>query len=253
MMITKWQPRFTSLSAWNPFEELAGFRRLFDEPLAGFPQDGLLTAGEWKPLMDVVETKDGITLKVEVPGMKQEDINISLEDNTLTVKGERKHESEVNDEGYPSFSTSGEAGTLDLQGTLTHELGHVLGLGELCYLGTAPPTPHPTDHLGQPIPACGSAGQAIREATMYPTPRPGKRTPEADDVAGICALYPRQDDPGFCFLDEDVGCGCAVATHSRARGGGLALLAALLWLARVARARHRDARAAPADPGRAAT
>ncbi|MBP1777645.1 MAG: Heat shock protein Hsp20 [candidate division NC10 bacterium] len=106
MMITKWQPRFTSLSAWNPFEELAGFRRLFDEPLAGFPQDGLLTAGEWKPLMDVVETKDGITLKVEVPGMKQEDINISLEDNTLTVKGERKHESEVNDEGYTRFERS---------------------------------------------------------------------------------------------------------------------------------------------------
>ena len=106
MMITKWQPRFASLSTWNPFEELAGFRRLFDEPVAGALRDGVLTAGDWKPLMDVVETKDGITLKVEVPGMKQEDINISLEDNTLTVKGERKHESEVNDEGYTRFERS---------------------------------------------------------------------------------------------------------------------------------------------------
>jgi HSP20 family protein len=106
MMITKWQPRFTSLSTWNPFEELAGFRRLFDEPFAGLLRDGDLAVEEWKPLMDVVETKDGITLKVEMPGMKQEDINISLEDNTLTVKGERKHESEVSEEGYTRFERS---------------------------------------------------------------------------------------------------------------------------------------------------
>lgn len=106
MMITKWQPRFTSLSTWNPFEELAGFRRLFDEPVAGVLRDGVLTGGEWKPLMDVVETKEGITLKVEMPGMKQEDINISLEDSTLTVKGERKHESEVNEEAYTRFERS---------------------------------------------------------------------------------------------------------------------------------------------------
>lgn len=103
MMITKSQPRFAPVSTWNPFEELAGFRRLFDEPFAGLLHDGDLAVGEWKPLMDVVETKDGITLKVEVPGIKQEDINISLEDNTLTVKGERKHESEVNEEGYKRF------------------------------------------------------------------------------------------------------------------------------------------------------
>jgi HSP20 family protein len=106
MMITKWQPRFPSLSTWNPFEELAGFRRLFDEPFAGFVRDGGLTAGQWKPLMDVVETKEAISLKVEMPGMKQEDINISLEDNTLTVKGERKHESEVNEEGFTRLERS---------------------------------------------------------------------------------------------------------------------------------------------------
>ncbi len=106
MMITRWQPRFTSLSTWNPFEELAGFRRLFDEPFAGFLRDGDLTVGEWKPRMDVVETKEGITLKVDVPGVKQEDLNIALEDNLLSVKGERKHESEVNEEGYSRFERS---------------------------------------------------------------------------------------------------------------------------------------------------
>jgi len=106
MMITKWQPQFPSLHTWNPFEELAGFRRIFDEPSDSVLREGVMTTGEWKPLMDVVETKDGMTLKVEVPGVKQEDISIALEDNTLTVKGERKHESEVNEEGYNRFERS---------------------------------------------------------------------------------------------------------------------------------------------------
>jgi HSP20 family protein len=107
MMLARLQPRFTTLSNWNPFEEVAGFRRMFDEPFAGFFREGLEShAGEWKPLMDIVETKDGISLKVEVPGIKQEDISISLEDNTLTVKGERKHESEVNEEAYTRVERS---------------------------------------------------------------------------------------------------------------------------------------------------
>jgi HSP20 family protein len=107
MMITKWQPRFATLSNWNPFEELAGFRRLFDEPFAGFFREGVAgRTGEWRPLMDVAETKDGISLKIEVPGVRQEDISISLEDNALTVKGERKHESEVSDEGYKRVERS---------------------------------------------------------------------------------------------------------------------------------------------------
>ncbi len=107
MMITKWQPRFPVLGNWNPMEELAGFRRIFDDPFGGLLKDGSTPfAGEWKPLMDVVETKDGVTLKVEVPGVKQEDISISLEDDVLTVKGERKHESEVKEDGYSRIERS---------------------------------------------------------------------------------------------------------------------------------------------------
>jgi HSP20 family protein len=93
MMLTKWQPR--SLRSWDPFMELAGFRRLFDEPFGNL-MDGL-GVQEWRPLADVVENKDGITLKVELPGVKQEDINISIENETLTVKGERKQEAQTAD------------------------------------------------------------------------------------------------------------------------------------------------------------
>ena len=108
MMLTKRQPRFTSLSTLNPFEELAGFRRLFDEPSAPSLrwEAGANGENEWQPLVDVVESKDGLLFKVEIPGVKQEDISLSLEDNTLTVKGERKHETQVNEEGYSRIERS---------------------------------------------------------------------------------------------------------------------------------------------------
>jgi HSP20 family protein len=107
MLMTRLQPRFASLHTCNPFEGLAGFRRIFDEPLVNFLREGMNTnADEWKPLLDVVETKDGISLKMDVPGVKQEDINISIEDNMLTVKGERKNESEVSEEGFTRFERS---------------------------------------------------------------------------------------------------------------------------------------------------
>lgn len=106
MMITRWQPRFPVVRNWNPFEELAGFRRMFDEPFGGLFSDSSAMGGEWKPLMDVVETKEGVTLKIEVPGVKQEDLSISLEDDTLVVKGERKHETEVKEDGYSRMERS---------------------------------------------------------------------------------------------------------------------------------------------------
>ena len=93
MMLNRWQPR--SVRTWDPFEELAGFRRLFDEPGESLLQDFGTVPQEWKPLVDVVENKEGITLKVELPGVKQEDINLSMEDNVLTIKGERKQEKET--------------------------------------------------------------------------------------------------------------------------------------------------------------
>jgi HSP20 family protein len=102
MMLTKRQPRFASLGIWSPFVELDGFRRLFDEPFVpSLPWNlGENGEGEWRPLVDIVENKDGLLLKVEIPGVKQEDISLSLEDNVLTVKGERKYEAQTNEDGY---------------------------------------------------------------------------------------------------------------------------------------------------------
>jgi HSP20 family protein len=58
------------------------------------------TEAMWSPLVDIHETKDNILLQIEVPGVKQEDIHVSIEDGTLTLKGERKRETEVKEDQY---------------------------------------------------------------------------------------------------------------------------------------------------------
>ena len=54
----------------------------------------------WAPSIDAFEKEDNFEVKVELPGMKQEDINVSVSDNTLVIKGEKKQESNVKDEDY---------------------------------------------------------------------------------------------------------------------------------------------------------
>ena len=67
--------------------------RLFDGSFPGSRRDGGLFSG-WNPSLDVYQDKDNVFVKAELPGMKKEDIEISLEDGVLTIAGERKHEEE---------------------------------------------------------------------------------------------------------------------------------------------------------------
>ena len=73
--------------------------RLFDRFWEGeIPQ--LPSMGEWAPALDVSETKDAVMVKAEVPGMDPKEIQLSLEDQLLTLKGEKKQEKEEKDEHY---------------------------------------------------------------------------------------------------------------------------------------------------------
>jgi len=54
----------------------------------------------WMPAMDVYETEDKLVVTVELPGLSAEDVEVSVEDSTLTVNGEREFSSEVNEEHY---------------------------------------------------------------------------------------------------------------------------------------------------------
>ena len=92
--------------SWTPFRQLFSLRdeidRLFESPLASFREGTQFLSG-WMPPLDIFENKDNITVKAEVPGMKREDIDISLHDGVLTLSGERKSEETGSDaEAYRS-------------------------------------------------------------------------------------------------------------------------------------------------------
>src|SRR5262245_25059818 len=57
-------------------------------------------AGEWAPKADVSETRDAVVVKAEIPGVEQKDINVSLQDQVLTIRGEKQQEKEEKDEKY---------------------------------------------------------------------------------------------------------------------------------------------------------
>jgi len=83
------------LSMWGSLGRLSNLRdeidRLFEEPLSELARTSHLLSG-WTPALDVYEDKDTLTVKAELPGMKKEDIDISLHDGCLSISGERKSE-----------------------------------------------------------------------------------------------------------------------------------------------------------------
>jgi HSP20 family protein len=97
------------LTTWKPFRELTPFRdfermrRDMDRFWDSFFERGVRRTDEeggWLPSLDVAETKDEIVVKAEVPGMDPKDIDISLSDGLLTIKGEKKQEREEKEEDY---------------------------------------------------------------------------------------------------------------------------------------------------------
>jgi HSP20 family protein len=93
MNLTRWQR--PELSVWPGFNRLSTLRdeidRLFAVPFAELANASHLLSG-WTPALDVHEDKDNIIVKAELPGMKKEDINISLHDGSLSISGERRSE-----------------------------------------------------------------------------------------------------------------------------------------------------------------
>lgn len=59
--------------------------------------DELISAAEWHPSVDISETDEAVEVKVDLPGIKPEDVDISVSDNRLTIQGERKEEKETKD------------------------------------------------------------------------------------------------------------------------------------------------------------
>jgi HSP20 family protein len=95
-----------ALIRWEPVRELntiqSEMNRLFNTFFdTSAPSNGGSTPlRRWIPAMDLVETQDDFVLRADLPGLSEEDVNIELEDNILTISGERKAEHEERKEGY---------------------------------------------------------------------------------------------------------------------------------------------------------
>jgi HSP20 family protein len=91
---------------FEPFRDLLSLQdrmnRLFHESYRSQPADDedWALGGSWAPAVDIYEHENNIVLKAELPGVDPKDVDIRLENNTLTVRGERKLDSEVKKESY---------------------------------------------------------------------------------------------------------------------------------------------------------
>lgn len=85
-----------ALIRWTPFRSVMSFRdemdRLLDDFYGRMAQPGESANGKWLPVMDVSETEDSVIACLELPGLKKEDIRVSVHDDILTVSGEKKQE-----------------------------------------------------------------------------------------------------------------------------------------------------------------
>jgi HSP20 family protein len=92
------------LIRWTPPSGVMSFRDEMDRLLDDFygrmapAQEAL--EGDWCPAMDVAETNGDITASVELPGLERDDIKVSVEDDVLTVTGEKKHEKTETEDNY---------------------------------------------------------------------------------------------------------------------------------------------------------
>src|SRR6202163_2074940 len=117
----------TVLTRWEPFREFTTLQdrlnRLYRDSFGPEAQDQSLATSSFAPPVDVYEDEHNITLKIEVPGIDEKDIDVRVENNTLTVHGERKFEKEEKEENfrrverqYGSFTR-----TFNLPSTVDHE------------------------------------------------------------------------------------------------------------------------------------
>jgi HSP20 family protein len=91
----------TSITRWDPFHTLSGLQeqvnRLF-ETSQGRADNSALTT--WVPAVDIYETENELVLKADLPDMNEKDLDIRVENNMLTIRGERKFEQQVKEENY---------------------------------------------------------------------------------------------------------------------------------------------------------
>lgn len=107
-----------SIIRWNPVRDLATFpsdilgmqremNKMFDRFIPGGTLDDVdFSSNTWMPAIDLVEKDNEYLAKVELPGVSKDDVKITLQDNILTIRGEKKSEKETSDSNYHRFERS---------------------------------------------------------------------------------------------------------------------------------------------------
>ncbi len=95
-----WDPFFESgLFSMNPFAMMRKFTEEMEKSFGPASKE-MKEIAEWRPAIEVREEKDRLFIKADLPGVKEDDVKVSVMDGLLTIAGERKHEKESKKEGY---------------------------------------------------------------------------------------------------------------------------------------------------------
>jgi HSP20 family protein len=91
-----------TITRWDPFHGLNSLQeqviRLFESNLPARTDNSALTA--WAPAVDIYETENELVLKADLPAVEEKDLDVRIENNMLTIRGERKFEQNVNEDNY---------------------------------------------------------------------------------------------------------------------------------------------------------
>ena len=95
-----------AITRWDPYREFNTLQdrmnRMFNEMYGHRGDEDVMTSGSWIPAVDIFRTGEAgdIVLKAELPGLTKDDIELRIENNTLTLKGERKLSNEIKEDQY---------------------------------------------------------------------------------------------------------------------------------------------------------
>lgn len=103
MALLKWYPMGKSLDRWDPFRDVTEIQNEMNQIFEGyFGRPGIPGTAErpWAPAADMHETKDEMVLAMELPGLSEKDIRLTVDGDVLTVRGERTRGEEAREDGF---------------------------------------------------------------------------------------------------------------------------------------------------------
>ena len=100
--LTRWDP----FKSWDPFKEMRDLQGRLSSLFSISPfrrgdgEEGTMTVAQWSPLVDITEDDKEYCIRAELPGLRKEEVKVTVENGVLSISGERKHEKEEKNRKY---------------------------------------------------------------------------------------------------------------------------------------------------------